>query len=358
MGSCCIKCFNDEFLINYIKDNGHIDNCDYCQCIGNYCIDTSNLTELFEPLLDIYEVTTAGEHYIPDEDCCSIDYGDPLNWLIQDEWSIFSDDINDDYQRELLFDVLNSNRDNEDYLDKYELYSMMESNIGYSDSATYWEQFANKLKHLNRFFVQEDWVATLEPFLEEYCETLPEEFVLFRARLGSMCEDEPYPIEEMGAPPSYKSKSGRANPVGISYIYTATNKNTAISEIRPWLGAKVSVAQIKALKDLKIVDLTHIPYFDTPFGYDNLHTEIEGRTLLRELSFILSRPIDPGNSDIDYIPTQYLSELIKFLNYDGIRYKSSLGDGENIVIFRKENLEFTSSNLYVVKEVKVTAELL
>jgi hypothetical protein len=58
-----------------------------------------------------------------------------------------------------------------------------------------------------------------------------------------------YNPENSGAP-SKSASNGRINPSGISYLYTARDEKTAISEIQPMNGALISVAKIKTKKTL------------------------------------------------------------------------------------------------------------
>lgn len=80
--------------------------------------------------------------------------------------------------------------------------------------------------------------------------------LFWRAQLGSewldvqdgdeIVVDEPAPFsEERMKPIQYEASEGRANPKGISCLYLATDKETAMSEVRPWLGSDISVGQFK-----------------------------------------------------------------------------------------------------------------
>lgn len=364
MSNCCTNCFDDQYVISLITQANQRGHCDYCGSYDSYIMDISLLTDTFEPLMQIYQVTAPGQHYDPhDQDAWPGDYGDFLNDLIQQDWSVFSDKIDSKIQLDLLFDILHCNLDYENHFDKDSFYSKIEWNFGYSDSTSYWNQFSNKLKHRNRYFIEEDWAKQLSPLLARYSEVFQMNGVLFRARIGAETKKfrkvtGPLPPNKMGAPPPDKSKNGRANPAGISYLYTATNERTAIAEVRPWLQSKVTVAELRALENLKIVNLSKIAYMDTPFGIPNLLEEIEGRNFLQELSHMLSKPIEPDMSDIDYVPTQFLSELIKYLKYDGIRFKSSFGSGDNIVIFDQGKTEIVTSKLFLVRGMSIDFESL
>ena len=44
-------------------------------------------------------------------------------------------------------------------------------------------------------------------------------------------------------------------------------------------------------------------------------------------------PSSPRVADLEYIPTQYLSEFIKKCGYDGVIFKSSISEGVNVTLF-------------------------
>ena len=47
-------------------------------------------------------------------------------------------------------------------------------------------------------------------------------------------------------------------------------------------------------------------------------------------------PVDPEDIEAEYVPTQILADLFKQNGYEGIVYKSSLGDENNIALFDLE----------------------
>jgi hypothetical protein len=71
--------------------------------------------------------------------------------------------------------------------------------------------------------------------------------------------------------------------------------------------------------------------------------------LLQKLSEELSKPILPREAHLEYLPSQYLAELIKDSGFDGIIYKSSVGNGDNIALIDDQIIEFKSVKLYEVK---------
>lgn len=158
----------------------------------------------------------------------------------------------------------------------------------------------------------------------------------------------------MGIPPVNVYTYGRANPQGINYLYTADDISTVLSEVRAWKEAVVSVVEIIVQKDLRIVDLTDIYEIGSPFDmpFDNLSNDIQAIEILKAFQKELSKPVNPNYSDIDYIPTQYISELIKANRYDGIKFHSSVGKGNNVVLFEQKNVKFKDVKLYQVKDIE------
>lgn len=353
MANCCINCFEDSYLIDFIIENGNESDCDYCGSQNVKCIGTEELTDEFQEFLNIYEETTYGEHFGPYDD--PIDAGERLIDLIQIDWIVFSDSLEKDAQEDLLFEILDISYDECGSISKDTYFSPCKNSFTYVSSDEAWQEFCDELKHSNRFFPECNWRNQLESIAEDLKETLSENTVFYRARLGYKKDNGAkiaYPSSEMGVPPLDKSKNGRGNPAGISYLYVATNIKTALSEVRPWVLAEVSVAKLKTNVSLNIVDLSIIKWLKTPFGHRSLKDAIENLNLMRRLSSDLSTPVNPDSVDYEYVPTQYLTELIKYLGYDGIKFKSSLGDEDNLIIFDSSKVTIDeSTQLFTVTRV-------
>jgi hypothetical protein len=178
-----------------------------------------------------------------------------------------------------------------------------------------------------------------------------------------------------GAPPSKSTTHGRANPPGISYLYTARDDNTAISEVQPTIEQLVSIAKIITTKKLNLFsfdvfdalnssDLKKLSIVEVK-EYFQISSFWEFEGFFRAISELYSKPI-LGNTD-NYYATQYLSEYIKNLGFAGIKYKSSLKKtGTNIVLFatskddngNPNNYKILSSSLHIINNVKVTSRLI
>jgi hypothetical protein len=65
----------------------------------------------------------------------------------------------------------------------------------------------------------------------------------------------PYKKERM-KPLLERATEGRVNPKGIPCLYVSNDRDTAMTETRPWLGSHVSVAQLVLQTDVTVVDCT------------------------------------------------------------------------------------------------------
>ena len=152
-------------------------------------------------------------------------------------------------------------------------------------------------------------------------------------------------------PPPNVTRDLRANYRYIPYLYCANHPYTALVEVRPRLGANVSVATITTNAELTLLDFT---LKDIP----KRMTDTKLR-LFADLSMLYSKPVTSEDDILDYIPTQFVAEYAKRLGYDGIAFRSSLTpeledqdvhmyqdlDRYNIVVFNYSKCEATASNI-------------
>ncbi|PHQ88618.1 MAG: hypothetical protein COB42_08440 [Sulfurimonas sp.] len=333
--NCCSNCFNDTFLKTVIiQKSVGLGNCDFCQMQNINIISPEELNDDFQPLLDLYETT--------DEN------GKSIAQLLKNDWVIFTslDDEKTINLLESIFDMefngLFISKQNED-----------ESNI------LNWQDFKTELKHNNRYFPKNtpnyEHLAELLPYNLLAYEDIPQ--YLYRSRVN--IDTAIISITEMGKPPEKFSTAGRANPTGIPYLYTASNIKTAIAEIRPHKGDNVTVATFKTIEPLTLVDLRNPRETISPFklDIDELNQIFINLNYLCHLGDELSKPILPREAHLEYLSSQYLCELIKYSGYDGVIYKSSVGDGDNYAIFSDDKLEAIETKVYSVDNVEITSNL-
>ena len=69
-------------------------------------------------------------------------------------------------------------------------------------------------------------------------------------------------------------------------------------------------------------------------GEDAFRQKVKRRVLFDAISSDLSKPLRSFDSELEYIPTQYICEYFKYIGADGIMFKSSLRqNGKNLVLF-------------------------
>lgn len=207
-----------------------------------------------------------------------------------------------------------------------------------------WEKFKVDIVYNNRYFSSTQLMEILSKLkhVRPHNEEIIKEF--YRARIGSFSKSED---GAMYAPPSKLTVSGRCNPVGIPYLYLSNTKETAVNETKPSIGETLTIASFK-------VDVSNIFSFifdDDFFIHDDLDSEV--RYLMTLISEDLEKVITKDDK-LSYIPLQFISEFIKNLGYDGFIYSSTVGSGENLVMFNwKEKTKIINKEEVVIKKIDI-----
>jgi hypothetical protein len=142
-------------------------------------------------------------------------------------------------------------------------------------------------------------------------------------------------------------------------LYLASTQTTAISEIRPQTGEMACVADFTTRVDLKLVDLRNPRKMVSPFLLEDAADIERMRSdlpFLERLGDELTRPVLPQAAAIDYTPSQYLCEFIKKCGYEGVIYRSSVGEGINLALFAPALAESRTVTRYRVNRVSVNVE--
>src|SRR5699024_1538740 len=105
-----------------------------------------------------------------------------------------------------------------------------------------WNDFVVKFKN-DRYLISQDHdliVNFVNPLLENEF-IIQEQKVLSRARINNSLPYERFDNDELGSPPADKASPGRFNPKAVPYLYMANDVETAVSEVLPFISAKVDV---------------------------------------------------------------------------------------------------------------------
>ena len=357
-GYACPACFEHSWLKDYVKKNSTKEGtCPCCQSRRQPLIPVAALYEPFHNLISSYKRAE-----VP-----PFEYGTPIVDLIQDDWEVFSERLVErGGDRALIESILGSGWDDDDGeppLDASDLYVARHRTWSHDTLADIWKEFAERVKEdpsrelefrypeFNEFLVHEDLLGR---------RTVPEPVgkVYYRARPGFVkTEDgrlEPHSGAGIGAPPPERAKAARANPEGKIVMYCADQKATAVAEIRPARGEYLSVGEVRANRELKILDLATEPESPNPFTDEAVNYEVEFAALLAAFAEELEKPLRITDDPTDYIPSQKLTDLIERAGVDGIRYPSAMfPGGTNVVLFDAKAADIGPSRL-VVTETKVS----
>ena len=240
-----------------------------------------------------------------------------------------------------------------------------------------YRDFANHVRNDRRYV----WSDDVQRFLDTVLSTrhsrdtvIEEDSLFWRAQLGikyrSHFDEDGNEIglDILGHPATRMKPlpdgaiEGRVNPPGIRVLYLASSAKTAVSEVRPWTGSEVSVAQFRILRDLKAIDLSQ--------GYGE--SEWEGLTLsnllgqsepspqaIERATWIridkaFSTPVTSSEKTTEYVPTQILAELFAENGYEAIIYRSHfVKGGYNIAVFDVDAADIVVCSPYEVKKVGI-----
>lgn len=331
----CSNCFSDSELKSFIEAKGSRTNCKVCGSEKIESIDLDELLDFFQELLGNFQKSKTGT---------------PLKLKIHENWNFFS---SIKVASKILKSVI--------HYTNTELRSINDL-VEYSEEIilnySYWDELREKLKWERRYLPDLDVIQDLgwDGFFNTQFELVSKD-KLFRARVHHESGKPAYPPGKMMCPEPEITRGGRANPSGIPFLYLSDNEETVLYEVRASYLDELSIGEFRLKKEIekiKIVDFTESTLLFQPGSITEI---IKARLLRQRISLELSKPMRRYDTDIEYVPTQFICEYIKiFTGAGGIRFKSSLHDnGNNIVLFDQEKMECIKVTLKRVKTVNLDA---
>ena len=235
---------------------------------------------------------------------------------------------------------------------------------GFKSADSYYK-FSRDVCRSNRYFrgsETDEFFAILLQQAQLRRNLIPKGTIFYRAQLGHGLEPHydqeeysgdvpcPFPTDRM-KPLRDRAAEGRANPKGIPCLYISNLMETVLSEVRPWRGSLISIAQFQTLRDLTIVDCTTT---DKPrrIFYKGIPPEDWDKAVWFDIDRDFSKPVTRNEDLADYVPTQIIAELFKSNGFDGIEYQSSLGSGHNFALFDIDCANLTSRMPYKTNDIK------
>ena len=172
---------------------------------------------------------------------------------------------------------------------------------------------------------------------------------LFRARVFQDGEKLVRALErpdlEIGPPPPAAAVAGRMNARGISTFYGATDREVALSEVRPFVGSRVVTAKFDLLRPISLLDLEALSEVSASGSLfdDNHRYQMAKANFLQSLSQKMTAPVLPDAEIFEYLPTQVIAEYLAAQvkpELDGILYPSaqSKNGKNNVVLFHESSL--------------------
>jgi len=356
-GNCCENCFNDTYVVSYIRRTGKIGICDYCNSKYVKIKDVNIIAEVAKKgLLKKYEDAVESIPYesreegylLPSSNCFDIVEKEKL--------------LNTRYKSfERLFEDL-FGYDDTPYVRK----DYFGPPTGSGDDIESWEYFCETIKHNNRFTafysITTDPDSKLSHFIKNVLTIFNSEKLLSKIRINKKIyrarifnNDFTLDNNSLTAPPPESAKANRMSPDGIPFFYGCFGKSACIYEVRPSLYDKVAVGEFETIKDLNLLNLANkldsrINLFDPKYEF---YFEEFVRDFLIHFAKDINRPILNESSKVEYIPTQAFIEFIRFHSskkYDGIIFNSSVKFGaKNIVLFKGKEISDPNSKDALLK---------
>ena len=237
-----------------------------------------------------------------------------------------------------------------------------------------YQDFARAVRRERRYVWEQEVTAFLDTVLatiRKRGRTISEGSILYRAQHGIVYREDEDGVDILAyggkrmKPLTDRAKEGRANPAGISMLYLGSSEQTAISEVRPWIGSELSVAQFRISRDVKVIDLSlghgqtsfqHL-FFSELLGEKPVGREKKEEAVWIDIDNAFSRPVTRSDDTADYVPTQILAELFRDNGYDGLVYRSQFGEtGFNIGLFDVGDADIINAAPYQVTAIDVKFE--
>ncbi|WP_417591612.1 RES domain-containing protein [Owenweeksia hongkongensis] len=332
----CYHCIADRELSAFIESNGISGRCDVCLEDKPATINLEELMSFFQELLENFEPASLGED---------------IQSLIGESWNLFASREAGEVIMEKVFASLESSKFNQ--FDKVDFTEEIRLNI------SYWDKLKEDIKWKKRFFPDLNTIEDLgwDGFFNTQYE-LGRDTTLYRARVHHESGMTTYAADEMMCPPAAASKGGRANPLGIPFLYLSDNPLTVLYEVRSSFLDEISVGEFRLKEEydpVKIVDFTEQSSLFSP---SQINQVIKATLLRKKISMDLSKPMRRYDSEIEYIPTQFICEYVNvFTGARGIRFASSLHpSGNNVVIFDQALMECTKVTSRKINKLDLDSE--
>ena len=340
-GSVCAGCVEDGALKKTLRESEDEDlRCDFCGSVPAAPLDTL-LEAFYNGLCNEYEDAIDGVGWDGREG--------GYQWNPQWDTHELVHEFYDDFASEELLEAVCAAVHDITWVEKDFITRRRDDML-----IEAWDRFCEAVKHKTRFVI---WLLEpedddLDPgeippakILEritwliealDLVRVLPAGHRVWRARPHSV------PIKHtasrLGTVPDERAfRANRMSPAGIPMFYGAADPDTAIEEVASSSeGTHVTRCQFELTEDLRVVDLTQLPAVPSMFDPDlgSLRRETK---FLRMFVKQLSGHVETDHEDIEYVPTQIVTEYLLHVPDEGERvrgliYQSSIAQGACVAL--------------------------
>lgn len=327
----CKDCFLDEEIRSEIKANAVINGiCEVCGKEGKL-MDFSEFHCFFVELLSLFSTTDESDKTIVD--------------AIQDEWHLFKDK---NVAKALLADVIAKNGFG------YSIGSFVNYTDNIRERVAVWDRLKTSVKEDSRFFTNMDEFAQYNYLTAGKSLHIGQK--LYRSRITPIGIKK-IRCDKMVCPPKALATAGRANPIGIPYLYLSDSAKTTYFEVRAVYLDQLSVGTFRIERELELVDFIYdinlfIAYNDSS---ESLKEIVIKKKIIDAISNDLSKPLRRYDSELEYVPTQLICEYCKrIVGADGISFESSLyKGGRNYVLFDDSSAKCIRVDIHEITQIDI-----
>jgi len=314
----CAKCFEDEAIQEFIREQASCKRCTYCRRFARNPIAAE--------MDDVMEFIAEGINYEYEDAGNGVDYETAeggYKLATMDSWELI-EEIGLEVENDALREDLRHAFFGRPWVPKHPYCDRKCDALQYS-----WEAFSNLVKHRTRFVFFR--VSTAD---RSYGESEPSEFL--DALRSAVTETNlvrtipagqkwfrahPHAASEtlsgagrLGTPLPQYARHNRMSPAGIPMLYVATAAATSIAEVRPAApnGNVFTVAEFENLRPLRVLDLSTIEAVPSLFDTERRHMRMP-LIFLRHFAEEISKPISDSENPYEYVPTQVMTEYFRHL---------------------------------------------
>ena len=356
MSKVCIHCVKDKHLKKLIETEGRNDTCSICsENVKSIDYENSNFFYLVKALVRFHYSEWEYNTHLGGNGYEALFYGSDNLFFDNDRsksdenyeelvLSITEGPCYEEYDEGIC--IFSGYTDGMQNMPLRSIKSDLDSNI---------LNIAKKLKSENYFNLEDELKEILELYRAEASIKIDAGDAFYRARIGYKDKKRSfgggfeteshfvaYSGDDIGAPPPNLAGAGRVNRPGVSFFYCATDMYTAIAEVRPHPGDKVSIGKFVIKSEAKLFDLSDsqlIHYYQTDKKLDSYKP-------FNTLGVLINKTISPSERQ-QYSITQLIADCIRLLGFDGITFSSTVGRGKNIVLFDKKIVDYVADEVSV-----------